>query len=147
MSENLLVLLVEDDSIQMQLATLILKNMGFYVVPTDTVKEAKTILESNFCFNSEERLFDFVLTDLYLGPKSLGTDLTAWIKSTPISAIKLLPTILCTASPQDVGEDVTKKGVDAVLAKPWREKDLKEALQIIFPPASEKARMFLASSY
>ena len=120
-SKALKILVVDDELQIVELLKIMLENLGNKVLTCTEPEEALSILEKD--------KFDLILTDLGM-PKISGWDLAAFVKE------KNIPTkvVLMTGWGHTYkDEDLNKKGIDALLSKPFKLKDLLELFSKLFP--------------
>jgi signal transduction histidine kinase/ActR/RegA family two-component response regulator len=119
LGNNEAILFVDDDSVQTELAGLLLPQLGYRVVTSnDSVKALDIFLD-------EKEKFDLVITDMTM-PKMTGKALAAKI----LEIEPDIPVILCSGYSDDILLDMAKEmGIEEYLIKPIGMKDLAHAVK------------------
>ena len=118
------ILLVEDNEINMEIETEILKSLGFFVTPAADGREAVEKLSA-----SSPGDYDLILMDIQM-PVMDGWKATAAIRRLPDPALASIPIIAVSANSFE--SDVRKSmesGMDAHLPKPLNVPQLLETIE------------------
>lgn len=109
------ILVVEDESDIMEVATVRLKHLGYEIVPAVDAESALAFFQEDTC--------DLILLDLLL-PKMQGDELCKKLKAD--DKFKNIPVILFTASAirPKLPEDIKKMGADDCILKPFEPQEL-----------------------
>lgn len=116
---NLSILVIDDNSINLKVATTLLENEGAKVISAESGSEAIDIMNN--------QKFDIILMDLEM-PDMSGIETTRIIRETNICS-KDTPIIALTAHAfSDIRVDVIESGMNDLLAKPYKPQKLYEII-------------------
>lgn len=107
------ILLVDDEAMAVDVGTRILEKLGYKVTPVIGSAEALDI------FRKQPLEFDLVITD-YNMPVMNGKELASNIRFIRTD----IPIILCTGNASIPESKLQKWGIDALLLKPYRSKEI-----------------------
>jgi len=111
------VLVVEDEQQLARMASLVLSQRGHQAMVAPSGDDAIAVLEE------QERAFDLVISDLGLGPGKNGWDLAEVVRRRwPSTRFVLVTGWGAAIDPADA----RARGVDRVIAKPYRIADLRQ---------------------
>ncbi|MFO7965166.1 MAG: PAS domain S-box protein [Desulfobacterales bacterium] len=117
---HLSVLFVDDDKLIMELAELMLDNLGYESLCVTNPLEALDL------FKSDPDRFDVIITDLSM-PEMGGDALARCI----LDIRPTIPIILCTGYNELDDEKTDGSGIKAVLHKPFKKDHIREAIQAV----------------
>lgn len=117
--ESLKVLLIDDDKLQLNMTTAMLRSKG---ITTVCCEQIDALIE---CLRNEK--FDVILTDVQM-PAMNGFDLLKLLRNSNIPQAQTIPVIAVTARSEMSGEDYCKHGFSGYLNKPFSVDDLLKIL-------------------
>lgn len=119
-------LLVEDNEINLEIATIMLQDLGLIVTPAQNGKEALDIFEQ-----SDTHTFDYIFMDVMM-PVMDGLEATRRIRSLNREDAKTTPIIALSANAfEDDIKECLGAGMNAHVAKPIDVNALKEELSLL----------------
>lgn len=119
-------LLVEDNEINLEIATIMLQDLGLIVTPAQNGKEALDIFEQ-----SDTHTFDYIFMDVMM-PVMDGLEATRRIRSLNREDAKTTPIIALSANAfEDDIKECLDAGMNAHVAKPIDVNALKEELSLL----------------
>ena len=119
-------LLVEDNEINLEIATIMLQDLGLIVTPAQNGKEALDIFEQ-----SDTHTFDYIFMDVMM-PVMDGLEATKRIRSLDREDAKTTPIIALSANTfEDDIKECLDAGMNAHVAKPIDVNALKEELSLL----------------
>lgn len=119
-------LLVEDNEINLEIATIMLQDLGLIVTPAQNGKEALDIFEQ-----SDTHTFDYIFMDVMM-PVMDGLEATRRIRSLNREDAKTTPIIALSANAfEDDIKECLDAGMNAHVAKPIDMNALKEELSLL----------------
>ena len=119
-------LLVEDNEINLEIATIMLQDLGLIVTPAQNGKEALDIFEQ-----SDTHTFDYIFMDVMM-PVMDGLEATKRIRSLNREDAKTTPIIALSANAfEDDIKECLDAGMNAHVAKPIDVNALKEELSLL----------------
>lgn len=113
------ILIIDDDRLQLQLTSQMLKNAGADVATCNTPKELFANIENN--------TYDALLTDIQM-PALNGFDLLKTLRSMACSQAKEIPVIAITARSDMDSDSLSEEGFSACLHKPFRQTEILEVI-------------------
>lgn len=120
------VLLVEDDEMNMEIATEIFKSYGFEIDRAENGKEALDKITST------DSIYDLICMDIHM-PVMDGYEATRCIRNMDNPELSELPIIIMTANAYDEDRQTAKAcGVNGFITKPFDTKEIISALKNIF---------------
>ncbi|NDV59901.1 ATP-binding protein [Bacteroides sp. 519] len=128
--QSLKVLLIDDDKLQLDMTTAMLKNKGITAVGCDQLDDLTDYLR-------KER-FDLLLTDVQM-PAMNGFDLLKLLRNSNIPQAQTIPVIAVTARSEMSGEDYCKHGFSGFLNKPFSVNDLLQVVGLGKKESNKKA--------
>ncbi len=106
--ENLKILLVDDDSLQLEMTAALLNRQGIQTETTHSPKEV--------CDKLQSASYDMLFTDIQM-PEMNGFELVRQIRSLPL--FQNLPVVALSADAEKTEEDYLRAGFTAYLGKPF----------------------------
>lgn len=117
-------LLVDDDRLQLELTSALMKRYNFACVCCEHPNEVLSLLS--------EQKFDFVFTDIQM-PELSGFDLVRQIRRSGLPDVKNMPVIALTARSGMTDDEFTSEGFTSRLNKPFTGKDLQNLIDRYYP--------------
>lgn len=118
------ILLVDDDPLQLEMATGILENNGLHPASTTHPETVTQLLLDN--------RFDMVISDIQM-PGMDGFALVRQIRETEAPFAATLPVIALSANAEKTEDDYLQAGFSAYLPKPFAARQLLETIRRFFP--------------
>lgn len=117
--ERLHILMVDDDPLQLEMASDLLRNQG---IRTEITTQPETVIEK-----LQTDSYDLVLSDIQM-PKMNGFELIKNIRESALPIASILPVVALSADSGKTKEDYLQAGFSAYLAKPFTSTQLVEVI-------------------